>query len=616
MCGIIGIASKYPIRDKERLLDSRDLMTYRGPDDEGLWWSNSSQIGLAHRRLSILELTKLGHQPMSDISDKLRIVFNGEIYNHLKIKYELQELGVTFHTNSDTEVILAAYKVWGFDCVKHLNGMFAFTIFDADRNSVFLARDRLGEKPLYYSLKNDAIYFSSELKPLLYLTNDNRNISYEGLNFYLSMGYVPSGNTLINNIKKLPPAHAMVFNIKTGDLKTWKFWTLPHLKNNLGSDEKVSNDVEKLLSDSVQKQLQADVPVGVLLSGGVDSSLITAMASKYTEKIKSFTVSFSGSEEFNESKHARLIANYFHTEHIELDAQRSDPQLLIDIAQDFDDPIIDSSIIPTYLVSRLVSDHCKVVLGGDGGDELFGGYRYYGRLLWLQRNIKIVPKPLLRLISKISQNHLPIGFTGKNWASALKVDFNSQLPHVTSFFDPIARRSLLEEHHFSSEPDEFFEKNVSDDQHLIQRATRMDVTNFLPEDILVKVDRSSMLNSLEVRAPFLDYKLVEYAFSEVPSSLKANHQSKKIILKSLAKKLLPKEFDRDRKQGFSVPMNDWLKEEKWKNITYDILNDSPIYNKKFINGLFKGISKGRNNGERLFGLTLFELWRKNNNLTL
>ena len=373
-------------------------------------------------------------------------------------------------------------------------------------------------------------------------------------------------------------------------------------------------DITNQLTSHLYKQIPENYsgPISISLSGGIDSSLALCLLKQNFPENQIDAISIKFSDSIDETETAAIIAKEVGVDHhiIEIDNFLEKLSDAISITKL---PFWD---IHWIYVAENAKNFSNYLVSGDGGDELFGGYRYYGRLLWLQRNIKIVPKPLLRLISKISQNHLPIGFTGKNWASALKVDFNSQLPHVTSFFDPIARRSLLEEHHFSSEPDEFFEKNVSDDQHLIQRATRMDVTNFLPEDILVKVDRSSMLNSLEVRAPFLDYKLVEYAFSEVPSSLKANHQSKKIILKSLAKKLLPKEFDRDRKQGFSVPMNDWLKEEKWKNITYDILNDSPIYNKKFINGLFKGISKGRNNGERLFGLTLFELWRKNNNLTL
>jgi asparagine synthase (glutamine-hydrolysing) len=368
-----------------------------------------------------------------------------------------------------------------------------------------------------------------------------------------------------------------------------------------------------LLEDAVRRQLVADVPVGVLLSGGVDSSLVTAMAARNTRGIKTFTVHFPGHRQYDESEHARLIARHFGTEHMELEASDASTDLLPILARQFDEPLVDSSMIPTYLISRLVRDHCTVALGGDGGDELFGGYAHYNRLLWLQEKASRVSRDLRVPIARAAEVLLPIGFKGRNWLQGLGVDFDKGLPLIAAYFDRQARRRLLKDgliHTLVAE--DVRENRIPRSCDLLQRATRMDFENYLAEDILVKVDRASMLTSLEVRAPLLDYRIIEFAFRKVPSYLKATANGRKLLLKKLTSRLLPPAFDQDRKQGFSIPLASWLRAGTWHNFFREVLlgsDDSP-FARKALADLLRGQAKGRANSERLFGLVMFELWRR------
>jgi asparagine synthase (glutamine-hydrolysing) len=318
----------------------------------------------------------------------LCIVFNGEIYNFKDLRSELCARGHHFRTLTDTEVILAAYREWGHLCVEHLNGMFAFALYDAPRRRMLLARDRAGEKPLFYMVSSGTLRFGSELKALMADPRISRRIDPHAFDCYLAMGFVPGESCILEGVRKLPPAHALMFDLENGESRVWRYWKLPqadHCTPGEGADEAaLLDELEVLLEDAVRRQLVADVPVGVLLSGGVDSSLVTAMAARNTRGIKTFTVHFPGHRQYDESEHARLIARHFGTEHMELEASDASTDLLPILARQFDEPLVDSSMIPTYLISRLVRDHCTVALGGDGGDELFGGYAHYNRLLWLQ----------------------------------------------------------------------------------------------------------------------------------------------------------------------------------------------------------------------------------------
>jgi len=614
MCGIVGTASIYKTKDRSWLAKAQDTLTHRGPDDAGEWWSDDGRVGLAHRRLSILDLSPAGHQPMHLSLQGLSIVFNGEIYNFHELRNKLMQLGYTFTSQSDTEVLLAAYKTWGTDCLNRLNGMFAFALYDAPQNQLFLARDRAGEKPLFYYLGSDAINFASELKALMVCPDLPRHIDSTAMDCYLAMGYVPGDLCILKGFNKLPPAHAMMYDLHQGKARIWSYWHLPAFDSRVAdNDEKLLlNNLENLLEDAVGKQMVADVPVGILLSGGVDSSLVTAMAVRHSDKVRTFSIGFPGHAKLDETPHARLIAQYFGTNHTELMAQPTTADIIPQLARQFDEPMNDSSMIPTWLVSNLVGQHCTVALGGDGGDELFGGYSHYSQLLQKQNQLRFMPRPLRRLVARTAETMFPVGIKGRNWLQGLDFDIHTGLPLNAKLFDPTTRRRLLKnhpEHVFISETME--QKKIPLDQDSIQRATRRDFLNYLPEDILVKVDRASMHNSLEVRAPFLDYRLIEFAFAQVPSNLKTTLQDKKILLKKLAAKVLPPEFDKQRKQGFSIPLSEWLKSGPFRDLFWDTLSSRDIlFDQSTVKGLLNNQDRGFSNSERLFSLVQFELWRK------
>jgi asparagine synthase (glutamine-hydrolysing) len=352
------------------------------------------------------------------------------------------------------------------------------------------------------------------------------------------------------------------------------------------------------------------VPVGVLLSGGVDSSLVTAMAARASSRVKTFTVGLEGHEKYDESCFARLVANHFGTEHLELQAGDTNPDILHLLARQYDEPIFDSSMIPTFLVSRLVRQHCTVALGGDAADEMFGGYEQHRRLLLLRSKFGPIPLPFRKLAAASGEAILPTGFRGRNWLAALGNDFETQLPAVSSHFVASERRALLGSS-WQTPADKIRRTRVPATPDLLQRGTRMDFENYLPEDILVKVDRASMLASLETRAPFLDFRIAEFAFGKVPSRLKASSNERKILLKRLCKKVLPPEFNADRKQGFSLPLPVWLKAGPWRDFFSEVLLDQQsMFDKRAVTDLINGHGGRRNNSERLFGLTIFELWRR------
>jgi asparagine synthase (glutamine-hydrolysing) len=615
MCGIVGVASNLPQVQRAWLAIGRDAMAHRGPDDAGEWWSADGRVGLAQRRLSIIDLSPAGHQPMRDAKGELSIVFNGEIYNFVELREELIALGHGFSSHSDTEVILVAYRQWGADCLNRLNGMFAFALHDPRQQTVFLARDRAGEKPLFYHQASGVLRFASELKALMADPALPRRIDLEALDCYLAMGYVPGERCMLQGFCKLPPAHALQFDLQTGQAKIWRYWQLPELgvcAPDMVDEGALLDELEALLEDAVHRQMVADVPVGVLLSGGVDSSLITAMAVRASSQVQTFTIGFPGHGKLDETEHARLIARHFGTRHTELMPEPATADLLPRLARQFDEPIVDSSMIPTFLVSQLVRRHCTVALGGDGGDELFGGYDHYSRLQLMQQKLGRVPRRMRNGIAMASEKLLPVGVKGRNWLQGLGVDLNKGLPLIASCFDATTRRRLLATYSgWCAKAEGVRRSRVPRNPDLLQRATRMDFANYLAEDILVKVDRASMLNSLELRAPLLDYRLIEFAFGKVPSYLKATGQDKKILLKRLTARVLPPEFDRQRKQGFSIPLAEWLKGGAFRDLFHEVLRDPKCsFDAQTVDGLLRGQDKGRSNGERLFALVLFELWRR------
>ena len=367
MCGIYGLIQGDGKVDAARLARQRDLLTHRGPNDAGSWLSADGRVGLAHRRLSILDLTVAGHQPMTSRDRRFTIVFNGEIYNYRALRTELEKIGRTFYTGTDTEVLLDAYMVWGEACLARLNGMFAFAIHDAGNAgtppSLFLARDRAGKKPLYYTFDGHRLEFASELKAI----SQRGGLSLVALNFYLALGYVPYDHCIVEGVKKLPPAHIAWLDLTTFEFRTHRYWSVPDNCPEPGVDgESLADEAGTLIEDATRLRLEADVPVGVLLSGGLDSSLVVAAAAHVSAApVRTFTVTLPGSA-LDESVHARQVARYFGTEHHELALGNTGLDALDDIAPFIDEPIADSSLIPTFLVSQLTRQHVTVALGGDG----------------------------------------------------------------------------------------------------------------------------------------------------------------------------------------------------------------------------------------------------------
>jgi asparagine synthase (glutamine-hydrolysing) len=594
-------------------------LSHRGPDDAGEWWSASGKVGLAHRRLAIIDISPGGHQPMHDAAGELVIVFNGEIYNFEELRAELASKGHVFRSRSDTEVVLSAYREWGSSCLAKLEGMFALAIYDARVPQLLLARDRAGEKPLFYAEVDGAVRFASEIKGLLADNTLRRDVDWTSLHHYLEQGFTPPDRSVLREVKKLRPAHALLFDIGGGKSRQWRYWEEPYFDSSaVRNEQDLVDELESLLARSVSRQLVADVPIGVLLSGGVDSSLITALAVRAAPHVKTFTVRFPGYAGYDETEHARLIAKHFETEHVELEAGEIDLATLPLLARQFDEPLIDSSMIPTYLVSRLVRSLCTVALGGDGGDELFGGYAHYDRLLWMQRAFGWIPGLLRAPAARFGGRVLPPGFKGRNWLQGLATDLDDDVPRVASYFDCELRRALLSGRDDCSHADRALAQQPQQRGDLLERAIRSDFENYLPEDILVKVDRASMLSSLEVRAPMLDVHVIEFAFRKIPSNLKATATSRKVLLKKLAARLLPRAFDLTRKQGFSIPLAVWLRSGPWRKYFEDVLLDrnQTTFDHDTVRALLEGQRRGRNNGERLFGLLMFELWRREYAVTM
>jgi asparagine synthase (glutamine-hydrolysing) len=589
-------------------------MRHRGPDDAGIWRSPDAAVGLAHRRLSIIDLSSAGHQPMADATGCLQIVFNGEIYNFARLRRDLEARGHSFRSASDTEVILAAYREWGTDCLRHLNGMFAFALYDASRRWVFLARDRAGEKPLFYRHSPGRFAFASELKALLADPAVPRTLDHGALEHYLAAGYVPGDQCLLQGFRKLPPAHALTYELETDRLETWRYWDLPVLDTDgAAAPEELVLELEALLRESVERQLVADVPIGILLSGGIDSSLVTAFAAAASSRpVKTFTISFPGHGGYDEAPHARLVARHFGTDHLELEAEPATVELLPVLARQYDEPIGDSSMLPTYLVSRLVRQHVTVALGGDGGDELFGGYYWYNELLRIDAWRRRLPQALRSLIAGAAARAIPLGTYGRRSLLRLGMAGPGRLDGWY-LFDQWTRGKLLKRtNRADPAPEAWSPLQPRPGWSHLQTAQAVDFMTYLPDDILAKVDRASMLSSLEVRAPWLDYRIIEFAFRRVPDRLKATATERKILPRLLGARVLPQGLDLRRKQGFSIPIETWFQGE-WGNYLVSVLAeaDRGLFDQRFIGRLVRHQRRGyTTNADRLFALAMFELWRR------
>jgi asparagine synthase (glutamine-hydrolysing) len=548
------------------MVTMRDTIAHRGPDACGIWSAPDGSVVLGHRRLSILDLSATGAQPMENSRRTSVLVFNGEIYNHEELRRELATGGVRFVGRSDTEVLLAAYDAWGERCAERLRGMFAFAIYDQTRKVLFMARDRAGEKPLYWAEHRGGLVFASELKALMADPEFPRRLSPEGLSYYLSFGYVPGDKCILAGVHKLMPAHCLSWPLVGGAPTIRRYWDLPAAEpDDFSNAEELTDELQQLLTSAVGEQLVADVPLAVLLSGGVDSSLVTAVAARAADRtVRTFTVTLPGHPQLDERRFARSVAEYLRTDHVELPLDQSSVDLIQKLAAQYDEPIADSSMIPTYLLAKTVSRHCKVVLGGDGGDELFGGYRTYQSALRRDRLQRRLPRAARSLVAASARRMLPNGATGRNFLMALegtRADGIAQAAVWTDAADFRRVSSWLARGLSERSPKLWRRDLVEAARGLPGAAMAADFRSYLPEDILVKVDRASMLCSLEVRAPFLDRRVVEFAYGRVPNRLRATLGERKILLKRLARRLLPSDLDIDRKQGFTIPISKWLTQE-------------------------------------------------------
>ncbi len=621
MCGIVGAASRSQRVDPELVVAMRDTMCHRGPDDAGVWASQDGSVCLAQRRLAIIDLSSNGHQPMADASEGLHLTFNGEIYNFQALRCELEESGHTFRTRSDTEVILASYLKWEDDCLEHLNGMFAFALYDNRKRRLFLARDRAGEKPLFYRHDATGFVFASEIKALMRDPSVSRKLNIGAVQSYFAYGYVMGERSMVDGVRKLPPGHSLSYDVDDNSIRIQQYWKLPEVCGGRTSGEDLERELEDLLKDSVRARLVADVPTGIMLSGGLDSSLVTAFAAQLSGKqIKTFNVSFPGNGSFDEAPYARLVAEHFGTDHTELQAESSSVELLPELARQYDEPIADYSMVPTYTLSRAIKQHVTVALGGDGGDELFGGYRYYTWLMWLEQARRLTPRLAREVVGSAAKTILPLGFKGRQYLIGFGGTAREILGSANVLFNAGDRRKLLGDSfngQCSSAPEDLKGDRYQEQASLLRNATYMDFGTYLLENILVKVDRASMLASLEVRAPYLDHRIAEFAFARLPDSLRATRKERKRILRKIARRHLPPALDTARKQGFSPPLRTWIR-GKWGEFIREVVSQAEpsLFRPQYINQLLLAEKRGLSTGNRLFAIAMLELWRRAYRITL
>ena len=629
MCGILGFLTPRvaDIPDLGELRSMRDLLTHRGPDDQGEFIRSVDEGGpfvyMGHRRLSIIDLAG-GHQPLSNENKTVWVIFNGEIYNFLETRSRLEALGHQFRTNSDTEVIVHAYEEYGERCFRHFNGMFAIGIWDEIRKRLLLARDRLGKKPLFYSFVKGKFLFASELKALIAYPNFSRQIDPLSFMKYLFFEYIPSPHTIFKDANKLPPASYLI--LEKDGIRVIEYWS--PFDSGKSAEQLSEGEIEakmvELLRQSVRRRLISDVPLGVFLSGGIDSSAITALAQREVPgKIKTFSIGFEDPS-FDESKFASLASKYLGTEHYEQTMTAPDLLNLVPNLPDIlDEPMADASILPTYLLSKFTRQHVTVALGGDGGDELFAGYpTYLAHQMARQYEFFLThSRPILSFLGNllpVSDNNISFDFKVKKFLSGIGYPEGIRnFIWLGSFSFPELKRVLPPELCSQVDPVQIMEEvdgyqkgfPLEDKTTLLQY---LDLKLYLQDDILVKVDRASMACSLEVRAPFLDYELVEFVMN-LPSSLKLRRFTSKYLLKKVMKDFLPKELIERKKKGFGIPIAKWVKgplrELFGDLLSYDRIKKEGLFNPSYVSSLLQDhLASKKDNRKQLWTLLVWELW--------
>lgn len=568
MCGISGFAGMGTLDDIQRMTDA---MAHRGPDDAGVWHDSDAAVHLGHRRLSIIDI-KDGSQPMSTTDGAITVTYNGEIYNYPEIRKDLETKGHHFFTDhSDTEVLLNGYKEWGERLPEKLNGMWAFAIYDKRKKQLFLSRDRFGKKPLYYTLQNGTFAFASELTALSRHQYVRTDISEKSLIKYFAYGYIPSPNSIYKRIYKLPGGSNLTFDIAQSTYRAnayWEFMLEPFESIPVNPVEKWSEEIRHLIEKSVIRRLMSDVPLGIFLSGGIDSSSVSAFAQKFctNQNVKTFSIGFE-EESFDESSYSNQVASYLYTDHfseiLSLDRAKS---LLPEIAGRLDEPMGDSSLLPTYLLCQSTRKHVTVALGGDGADELFAGYDPFLALKKARAYNFFIPKPVHKGIRMLAAR-LPVAHQNMSFDFKLKrtlrgLSYPKKLwnsvwlgPLCPEDLNDLFNRQLDIEDVYSEAIEQW---DACHQSNLVDKTLQFYTRLYLQDDILVKVDRASMMNSLEVRAPYLDIELVDFV-RKIPSRYKIRNGQTKYILKKALEPILPHEILYRPKKGFGIPVGQWMK---------------------------------------------------------
>ena len=615
MCGIAGATRSMLGDNPGRVLNQmNEVMVHRGPDAGDVFYDNN--IGLCHRRLSIIDLSDDGKQPMKNDDGRYVIVFNGEIYNFLELREELKEAGIKFRTSTDTEVLLYTYIEYGIDCLQKIRGMYAFTIWDKKKKELFLVRDRIGKKPLYYFYDGKNIAFASEIKSILQIPGINKKIDTTAVIDYLKYLYIPHPKSIYENIYKLEPGHFLIY--KDGEINIEQYWDIDFSKPLSNNADDIAGQLLSIISDSVKTRLISDVPLGAFLSGGIDSSAVVALMAKIkSEPVKTCTIGFNESK-YDESGYAKDFARQNHTEHHEYNVKDEVASCIRKLVWHFDEPFADSSMVPTYHVSRLARESVTVALSGDGGDESFGGYEKYVTDQIENRVRNNVPKIMLNIMRMLSAgSEAGIGKKIHSLSDAACMDPAEGFYVTNTFFTDVMLGNILSDeikrNTLGYDPfqhtSRYYEKANGEDH--LSKILYTDLKSYLPGDILVKVDRMSMANSLEVRSPLLDHKVIEFA-AKIPSSLKVMKKHKKIILKNAFKKILPSDVMKRKKHGFDVPLDNWFRGEL-KQMAQEYLFAREYMNDFFNVAILKEIwekhQEGKvNYGTNIWALFIFSLW--------
>jgi asparagine synthase (glutamine-hydrolysing) len=611
MCGIAGIIrwNDQPVLEHEIRSMCR-MMVHRGPDEEGIYVKDS--VGLGMRRLSIIDLEG-GQQPVFNEDRTVCVVFNGEIYNYQELHRQLVRSGHRFRTESDTETIVHLYEEYGARCVDHLRGMFAFCIWDARQKRMMLARDRLGIKPLYYAETENGIAFASELKPILALPEVGRTVNWQALSHLFTFLATPASQSIIDGVKKLEPARLAVAE-RGSSLRIERYWDVDFEPDEISTEGELIEQLREVLADAVAAHEIADVPVGAFLSGGIDSSAVVAtMASGHPDRqIKTFSIGFA-EDGFDELVHARKVARAFGTDHHELVLRPDVVSIVEDLAWYLDEPFGDTSAIPTYMVSKLAAEHVKVVLTGDGGDELFAGYDKYV-VERREREYDRIPAALRGMAGAIG-DAMPEGMKGRRFLRHFALNGPERYLDASTLFRADEMEQLFQTSAYEkvSQHDPWSERlgYLQDDRDWMSAAQYCDLNTYLPLDILTKVDRMTMAHSIEARPPLLDHRLVEFA-AKIPARLRLRESTTKYLLKQAMRGVLPDDIIDRKKQGFAVPLARWFRGDLFEYARDILLSDTcrqrGFFDVSYIERLLRLNQRGRDLDLHLWTILSFEMW--------